>query len=68
MGDFLTIEINDKYNDHIVPLVPEAIEGQTRTFYNLSAGMREPVEFQVGEAGIDLIYERYRLRKTGKLA
>ena len=29
--------------------------------------MKLPVEFRVGEAGIDLIYERYLLRKTGKL-
>ncbi|MCL0035962.1 serine hydrolase [Dehalococcoidia bacterium] len=66
MGDFLTIEIKDKYNDLTVPLVPEAIEGKTRTFYTLGAGTRLPVEFRVGEGEIDLIYERYRLRKTGK--
>ena len=68
MGDFLTIEIKDKYNDLTVPLVPEAIEGKTRTFYTLGAGTRLPVEFRVGEGEIDLIYERYRLQKTGKLS
>jgi len=67
MGDFLILEIKDKYNDLAVPLVPEAIQGETRAFYTLGSGMKLPVEFRVNETGIDLIYERYRLRKTGKL-
>jgi CubicO group peptidase (beta-lactamase class C family) len=67
MGDFLTIEIKDRYNDLIVPLVPEAIEGETRIFFTLASATKLPVEFRVAESGIDLIYERYRLRKTGKL-
>ena len=66
-GDFLTIEIKDKYNDLIVTLVPESVEGETRTFYTLGAGMKLPVEFRVRETEIDFIYERYLLRKTGKL-
>jgi CubicO group peptidase (beta-lactamase class C family) len=64
MGDFLTIEIKDKYNDLVVPLVPESIE--KRTFYTLGWGMRLPVEFRVQKEKIELIYERYLLRKTGK--
>jgi CubicO group peptidase (beta-lactamase class C family) len=68
MGDFLAIEIKDRYNDLVVPLVPEVIEGETRTFYTLGSGIKLPVEFRVGEAGTDLIYERYRLQKTGKLS
>jgi len=38
-----------------------------RTFYALQRGRRLPVEFRVREGEIDLIYERYLLRKTGKL-
>ncbi|MCL0048772.1 serine hydrolase [Dehalococcoidia bacterium] len=68
MGDFLTIEIKDRYNDLVVQLVPEAVEGNSRTFYTLGAGIKLPVEFRVGEGEIDLIYERYRLQKTGKLS
>lgn len=67
MGDFLSIEIKDRYNDLVVPLVPEALEEGTRTFYTLGSGIKLPVEFRVGEAGVDLHYERYRLKKTGKL-
>jgi len=66
-GDFLTIESKDRYTDLVVPLVPEEIEGENRTFYTLGAGVKQPVEFRVREAGVDLIYERYLLRKTGKL-
>ena len=68
MGDFLTIEIRDRYNDLMLPLVPEAIEGEIRTFYTLRAGIRLPVEFRVREMEIDLIFERYRLQRTGKLS
>lgn len=64
MDDFLT---KDKYNEVSVLLVPEAIEGNTRVFYTLGSGMKLPVEFRVRERKIDLIYERYRLQKTGKL-
>lgn len=67
MGDFLTIEIRDRYNDLVLPLVPEAIEGEIRTFYTLRTGIRLPVEFRVREMQIDLIFERYRLQRTGKL-
>jgi len=67
MGDFLAIETKDKYNSSLVPLVPEKINGKTKTFYTLSSGAKLPVEFQVEEGRINLIYERYLLRKTGKL-
>ncbi|HIC95298.1 TPA: serine hydrolase [Candidatus Bipolaricaulota bacterium] len=66
-GDFLTLEIRDKYNDLIVPLVPEKLEEDIRTFYTLEAGYKLPVEFRAQEGQIDLLFERYRLRKTGKL-
>ncbi len=67
MGDFLAIGTMDKNNSNIVPLVPENIEGKIRTFYTLSAGVKQPVEFRVQEERIDLIYERYLLRKTGNI-
>lgn len=65
-GDFLFIEMKDRYTDIIVPLVPEAIEGEVRMFYTVSAGVKLPVEFRVHASGVDLIYERYLLRKTGE--
>jgi len=67
MGSFLVIEMKDKYSDSIVPLIPQNIEKTRRTFYTLSSGATLTVEFMVHETGVELIYERYLLRKTGKL-
>jgi len=64
MGNFLTIEIKDKYNDIIVPLVPRDLDGRNKIFYTLNAGIELTVEFMVHDAGIDLVYDRYLLRKT----
>jgi CubicO group peptidase (beta-lactamase class C family) len=66
-GDFLLIEIRDKYTELVVPLVPEALDEDVRTFYTLSAGQRLPVEFRVCDGQVELIYERYLLRRVGKL-
>lgn len=64
---FLFIEIKDKYMEIIVPLVPENIEGNVKTFYTLQSGGKLKVEFIVENKRVDLIYERYRLRKIGSL-
>ncbi|MCD5415739.1 serine hydrolase [Candidatus Bipolaricaulota bacterium] len=67
IGNLLAIGSMDNTDSSIVPLVPEEIEGEIRTFYILGAGVKQPVEFRVQEGRIELIYERYLLRKTGKL-
>jgi len=36
-----------------------------RTFYMLAAGQRLPVEFRVEDGRIELICERYLLRRVG---
>jgi len=66
-GGILQLEIKDKYTDMIVPLIPEDIDGETKTFYTIEAGAKLPVEFTVKGDKVDLIYERYRLKKVGKL-
>jgi CubicO group peptidase (beta-lactamase class C family) len=66
-GDFLTIEVRDKFTDTIVPLVPEKLEKASRTFFTLANGNRLSVEFRVEKDQVDLIYERYYLKKTGEL-
>jgi hypothetical protein len=38
-----------------------------KTFYTFQSGVRLPVEFIVRENEVDLIYERYRLKKVGEL-
>jgi CubicO group peptidase (beta-lactamase class C family) len=62
-GDFLYIEIKDKYTEDIVPLIPEKLEEDRATFYTLSGGRRYAADFKVKEDGIELIYERYKLVK-----
>ncbi|MCI2427907.1 hypothetical protein LM592_05530 [Candidatus Acetothermia bacterium] len=66
LGGLLAIEIKDKYNDMIVSLVPEGIEGEVKTFFTFGGGVKLPVEFRVTAEKIELIYERYLLRKTRK--
>ncbi len=63
----LFIEIKDKYRDMVIPLIPENLEGDVKRFYTLQAGGRLPIEFIVDGEKIDLIYERYRLKKGGRL-
>jgi CubicO group peptidase (beta-lactamase class C family) len=63
----LQIEICDKYTDMVIPLIPEDIEGNVKRFYTVQAGGRLPVEFIVDGDHVELIYERYRLKKVGGL-
>ena len=62
-GDFLQIEIKDKYTEEIVPLIPEKLEEEQAIFYTISGGRRYTADFKIREDGIELIYERYKLVK-----
>jgi len=64
-GGILQLEIKDRYRTTVVPLVPENLEGDVKTFFAFRAGGRLPVEFVVRGRDVDLIYERYRLKKIG---
>lgn len=66
-GDFLTVRMRTKYNDMIVPLIPETLEEHRRLFYTLIATHKLPVEFHLRDHDIELLFERYCLRRTGKL-
>jgi CubicO group peptidase (beta-lactamase class C family) len=66
-GSILSLEIKDKYVDMIIPLIPEDIESEVKNFYTVQAGVKLPVEFIVKGDKVDLIYERYRLKKVGNL-
>jgi len=66
-GGILQIEISDKYVDLVVPLIPENLEGNVKRFYALQSGGKIPVEFIVEKDGVDLFYERYRLKKVSSL-
>jgi CubicO group peptidase (beta-lactamase class C family) len=66
-GDFLTIEISDKFTDAIIPLVPVKLGKKIRTFFTLVNGNKLSVEFRIEKEHTNLIYERYYLKKTGEL-
>ncbi|MEM2105835.1 MAG: serine hydrolase [Candidatus Bathyarchaeia archaeon] len=66
-GGILQLEIKDKYTDMVIPLIPEDLDGQVKRFYAIQFGGRLPVEFTVEEGKVELVYERYRLKKVGDL-
>ncbi|MDW8040274.1 MAG: serine hydrolase [Nitrososphaerota archaeon] len=66
-GGILQIEICDKYTDMVIPLIPENLEGNVKKFYALQSGGKLPVEFKVENNNVELIYERYRLKKVSSL-
>ena len=59
--------IRDRYMEEIVPLFPENLEGNVKTFYTLQGAGKLKVEFIVNGKDVDLLFERYRLKKVGVL-
>jgi CubicO group peptidase (beta-lactamase class C family) len=66
-GDFLTLEMKDKFTDSVVPLVPLDLGEDTRSFYTWKDGHKLEVTFKVEEERIEGVYERYLIRRTGDL-
>ncbi len=66
-GDFLVAEFKTKHHEEHVPLIPEVVEGNEPRFYTLSVGRRTPVEFYRKGDAVEVIYERYKLRRVGPL-
>jgi hypothetical protein len=64
-GDFLVLEISNKLLEQKVILIPTSLGPDRATFFTLAAGRRLVVEFEVSDRGVDLIYERYKMRRTG---
>ncbi len=67
MGEYLNVELHDKLGSTSTPIFPETLDGATMNFYSVANGYRLPVEFRKEPNGIGLVYERYYLRKSGKL-
>ena len=65
--DFLTSEMKDKYTEGTIPLLPDRLEEDHATFYALVGGIRLPVEFNLQNNKVELIYERCRFEKTDRL-
>ncbi len=67
-GDFITLVQKSRLGVNTVMLIPEEQGKEVRKFYTLSGGTRLPVEFRLKDGKAELIYERYLLRRTGKLS
>jgi len=65
VGSFLTLS-GDDIGENII-LVPEKEDSDAATFFTLSGTAKMIVEFRFNEYGVEMIYERYKYRKTGPL-
>ena len=65
-GDFLLLEAKDNHGTFSQTLVPDVLGTASRTFFALADGIKQPVEFRISDQGIDLVVERYYLRRIGQ--
>lgn len=64
-GDFLFYESRDRYTEQTLPLVPDELNDEHARFYTLVDGVKHPFDFVADENGnIELIYERYKFKRT----
>jgi len=61
-GDFLILSGEDIGNN--IVLVPESDDREGATFFTLSATARMQVDFRFNKYGTEMIFERYRYRKS----
>ena len=64
-GDFLQLTVLDSAQPQRVILVPERLDGKAPTFFTLAGGRRLEVTFRRSDDGVELVYERYKLRRRG---
>lgn len=62
-GDILELQIHFHHEDRVVPFIPVELGDHTSQFLAFSGGRRVAAEFVRSETSIDLVYERYKLRK-----
>ena len=66
-GSLLLIERKDKYTEFIAPLIPVDWDGDVKIFHAISMDRKVPTEFIREDGETFLIYERYKLKKVGKI-
>lgn len=66
-GDFLMLKIENKLLSQTVPLVPLDLDPARPRFFTLTLGRRLPVDFHIRPEGIEVIYERYRMKRVGNI-
>ena len=63
-ADFLKLAFAGTFPQEVI-LVPNDLSGETLHFYTLGEGQRLPVAFRTARQGVELLYERHKLRRTG---
>jgi hypothetical protein len=64
-GDFLMLKIENKLLSQTAPLVPVELDAERARFFTLALGRRLWVEFSRRNGEVELIYERYKMRRVG---
>lgn len=66
-GDFLMLSFKNKYGEQVVPLVPHDLSNPAApVFYTMAGGRRMMVEFFRRDGRVELMYERYKFRRTSE--
>lgn len=63
-GDFLSARFKNKYGTVSSPLVPLDQDPEQPRFFTLAGGRRQVIEFFVRDGQVELLYERYKLRRV----
>jgi CubicO group peptidase (beta-lactamase class C family) len=66
-GDLLMLEFKNRHTDETVPLIPDHLDSVSPSFYAMGGGFRQSVQFHHRDGGVELLYERYKFRRTGRL-
>ena len=66
-GSLLTLDMGDRYRELMVPLIPINYEGDRVLYQGISMDRKITVEFIRQDGETYLLYERYKLKKVGKL-
>lgn len=67
-GDTLMLHFKHKHGEETVPLVPEHLDEQSARLLSFGGGARQVVEFHHRTAGVEMLQERYKMRRVGPLA
>jgi CubicO group peptidase (beta-lactamase class C family) len=66
-GDFLLLKFENKLLSQTVPIIPLDLDPARPRFFTLALGRRLVVDFHVRPEGVEVIYERYRMRRVGNI-
>jgi hypothetical protein len=66
-GSLLTLETGDKFRDVTVSLLPVEWSGDVKRFEGISGDRKQIVEFYGVGDELFVIYERYKMKRVGKI-